>query len=115
MEDAIISLTKSGITFNAVFAHSDEDGLGALQALKAAGLKPGQDVQIVSINGIQDVCKAIIAGEYLGSVESNPKWGQVVMTLVRQIERGAKPFPSVMSPYRIINAQNAGEIFNTAY
>lgn len=115
MEDAIISLTKSGETIDAVFAHSDEDGLGALQALKAAGFKPGQDVQIVSINGIQDVCKAIIAGEYLGSVESNPKWGQVVMTLVSQIERGAKPFPSVMSPYRIINAENAGELYNTAY
>lgn len=115
MEDAIINLTKSNITIDAVFAHSDEDGLGALQAIKAAGLKPGQDVQIVSISGIQDVCKAIIAGEYLGSVESNPKRGQVVMTLIDQIERGVKPFPNVMSPYRIINRENAGEIYYTAY
>lgn len=115
VEDAIIDLTKSGLDIDAVFAHSDEEGLGALQALKTAGFKPGQDVQIVSINGIQDVCKAIIAGEYLGTVESNPKWGQVVMALVNQIERGVKPFPSVMSPYRIIDKENAAEIYNTAY
>lgn len=115
MEDAIIDLKKNGTDIDAVFAHSDEDGLGTLQALKTAGFKPGQNVQIVSINGIQDVCKAIIAGEYLGTVESNPKWGQVVMALVDQIERGVKPFPSVMSPYRIINSENAAEIFYTAY
>lgn len=114
MENALIKASTSGQPIDAVFAHSDEDGLGALQAIKVAGLAPGR-ISIVSINGIQDVCKAIIAGEYLGTVESNPRWGFIVASLIQQKERGYKPFPTVMIPYRIITAENAAEYSLTAY
>lgn len=87
---------------------------GALQAIKAAGLPPGE-IAIVSINGIQDVCKAIIAGEYLGTVESNPRWGFIAAFLIQQMERDCKPFPMVMIPYQIITAENAAEYALTAY
>lgn len=115
MEKIIVEAVSGSEEINAVFAHSDADGLGVLQALKIAGMQPGKDVQIVSVNGVQDVCKAIIAGEYLGTIESNPKWGEIAVMLVKQIERGAKPFPRVFSPYRIINGENAQEIYSYAY
>lgn len=114
MEKLLIKEAQNGIVIDAVFAHSDEDGLGALQAIKTAGISPGR-ISIVSINGIQDVCKAIIAGEYLGTVESNPRWGQISVFLVQQIERQAAPFPTVVIPYRIINTENARERYPTAY
>lgn len=114
MENALIKAAGSGQTIHAVFAHSDEDGLGALQAIKVAGLNP-RDISIVSINGIQDVCKAIIAGEYLGTVESNPRWGFIAQFLIQQIERGVQPFPAVIIPYEIITAENATEYAPTAY
>lgn len=113
-ENALIQAYNSGQKVDAIFAHSDEDGLGALQAIKAAGIDPG-DISIVSINGVQDVCKAIIAGEYLGTVESNPKWGQIAVNLIQQIERKATPFPIVIIPYSIINEENASERFATAF
>lgn len=115
MENALIRTAATRQRIDAVFAHSDEDGLGALQALKVAGKRPGVEIEIVSVNGVQDVCKAIIAGEYLATVESSPKWGQVVVMLVRMMERGSKPFPSVFIPNRIIDAQNAQELFPLAY
>ncbi|MDD3251275.1 MAG: ABC transporter substrate-binding protein [Lachnospiraceae bacterium] len=114
MENALIQASNKMQTIHAVFAHSDEDGLGALQAIKVAGISPGE-LSIVSINGIQDVCKAIIAGEYLGTVESNPKWGQIVLILINQMERDSRPFPVVIIPYRIVNADNAAEYSRTAY
>jgi ABC-type sugar transport system substrate-binding protein len=114
MENALIQAYNNGQTMNAVFAHSDEDGLGALQAMKAAGISAGE-FSIVSINGVQDVCKAILAGEYLGTVKSNPRWGQIAVNLIQQIERGTDPFPVVIIPYSIINEENAYERFNTAY
>ena len=107
-------IADQDIDFNAVFAQSDEDGLGALQAIKVAGLPPGK-ISIVSINGIQDVCKAIIAGEYLGTVESNPRWGFIAAFLIQQMERDCKPFPMVMIPYQFITAENAAEYALTAY
>lgn len=114
MENALIKASNKGQSIDAVFAHSDEDGLGALQAIKVAGLQPGE-ISIVSINGIQDVCKAIIAGEYLGTVESNPRWGFIVEFLIQQMERDCKPFPMVMIPYQIITSENAAEYALTAY
>lgn len=114
MENALIKAANNNQVIHAVFAHSDEDGLGALQATKVAGMEPGE-ISIVSINGIQDVCKAVIAGEYLGTVESNPKWGQIAVFLINQMERDAVPFPVVTIPYRIINKDNANEYFPTAY
>lgn len=114
MENALIKASGKSQTIHAVFAHSDEDGLGALQAIKVAGLPPG-DISIVSINGIQDVCKAIIAGEYLGTVESNPRWGFIVDFLIQQMERGVKPFPMVLIPYQVITSENAAEYAPTAY
>lgn len=113
MENVLIKSVNS-VPVNAVFAHSDEDGLGALHAIKAAGREP-DEISIVSINGIQDVYKAIIAGEYLGTVESNPRWGPIAVTLIRQMERGVTPFPNVIIPYRIINQKNALERFSSAY
>lgn len=113
MENVLIKSVNS-IPINAVFAHSDEDGLGALHAIKAAGREP-EEITIVSINGIQDVYKAIIAGEYLGTVESNPRWGPIAVTIIRQIERNAAPFPYVFIPYRIINKENVLARFSSAY
>lgn len=114
MENALIKASGNGLIINAVFAHSDEDGLGALQAIKTAGILP-KDISIVSINGIQDVCKAIIAGEYLGTVESNPRWGFIVAFLINQLENGYDPFPTVFIPYQIITSENAAEYALTAY
>lgn len=114
MENALVKATDTKQTIHAVFAHSDEDGLGALQAIKTAGISP-QSISIVSINGIQDVCKAILANEYLGTVESNPKWGFLVKILIQQRENGYPPFPSMIIPYSVITSENAASYYPTAY
>src|SRR6478609_6362484 len=37
-----------------VFAHNDDMALGAIEAIEAAGAKPGQDIKIVSIDAVKD-------------------------------------------------------------
>ena len=56
MENALIKAANRGQTIDAVFAHSDEDGLGPSRPSKVAGLPPGE-IAIVSINGIQDCAR----------------------------------------------------------
>lgn len=46
--------------------------IGAIQAIKEAGLKPGKDIKIISIDGVPDIFKAMIAGEANASVELTP-------------------------------------------
>ncbi|MCX7683033.1 MAG: ABC transporter substrate-binding protein [Anaerolineae bacterium] len=55
-----------------IFAQNDEMGLGAIEALKEAGLKPGVDVKIVSVDATAGAFKAMLAGELNVTVECNP-------------------------------------------
>jgi ABC-type sugar transport system substrate-binding protein len=56
----------------AVYAHNDDMMVGAIQAMKEAGLKPGKDILTVSIDGVPDIFKAMMAGEANASVELTP-------------------------------------------
>ena len=46
--------------------------IGAIQAIKEAGLKPGSDIKIVSIDGVPDIFKAMSSGEANATVELTP-------------------------------------------
>lgn len=103
------------IDFNAVFAPSDEDGLGALQALKLSGVKPGKEVLLVSIGGVQDVVKAMISEEYLAAVKSQADCGDLVMGLIRDYNIGQLPPKRVLIPNEIYALENAEESLEYAY
>ena len=60
MESAIKSLGNAKIC--AVYAHNDDMMIGAIQAMKEAGLHPGKDVLTVSIDGVPDIFKAMADG-----------------------------------------------------
>jgi putative multiple sugar transport system substrate-binding protein len=62
-----------------VFAHNDEMGLGAIQAIKDDGnLTPGDNVKIVSVDGIADALAALDAGELNASIECTPRLAPAV-------------------------------------
>jgi simple sugar transport system substrate-binding protein len=44
-------LKSEGKNINVLFAHNDDMAIGAIQAIEEAGLKPGKDIVIVSIDG----------------------------------------------------------------
>jgi ABC-type sugar transport system substrate-binding protein len=55
-----------------IFAQNDDMGLGAIEALEEAGLKPGVDIKIVSIDATAGAFEAMLAGELNVTVECNP-------------------------------------------
>ena len=75
-------LQKYGSQINLLFAHNDDMGLGALDAIKAAGLKPGTDIKIVTIDAVKDGMTALADGEFNYIVECNPLLGEVVKKVV---------------------------------
>lgn len=56
----------------AVWAHNDDMAIGAIQAIKEAGLRPGRDILIVSVDAIPDIFKAMAAGEANATIELSP-------------------------------------------
>jgi ABC-type sugar transport system substrate-binding protein len=68
-----------------VFAHNDEMALGAIQALDEARLHPGQDIVIISMDGIRGAFEAMVAGKLNVTVESNPLIGPQLMGVVKDV------------------------------
>jgi ABC-type sugar transport system substrate-binding protein len=65
----------AGVEFDVVYAHNDGMALGAIDALKAAGMNPGTDVKIISIDAIKAAFEAIERGELNCTVECSPMLG----------------------------------------
>ena len=63
---------KQSTDIQAVFAQNDEMGLGAAQAIKEAGLTPGTDIKIITVDATAGAFKAMIAGDINTVVECNP-------------------------------------------
>jgi ABC-type sugar transport system substrate-binding protein len=83
-------LQKYGKTINVLFAQNDDMGLGALDAIKAAGLTPGKDIQIVTIDGTKDGLTALSGGQFNYVVECNPLLGDQVADIVKKVVAGEK-------------------------
>ncbi|AZY95775.1 ABC transporter substrate-binding protein (plasmid) [Paracoccus sp. Arc7-R13] len=61
-----------GADICALYAHNDDMAVGAIQAIKEAGLAPGTDILVVSIDAVPDIFQAIAAGEANATVELTP-------------------------------------------
>ncbi len=72
--EALLKSPK-GQSVNVIFAHNDDMALGAIQAIEAAGKKPGVDIMIVSIDGVRDGIQAIADGKINYICECNPLLG----------------------------------------
>ncbi|MCS0500297.1 ABC transporter substrate-binding protein [Protaetiibacter mangrovi] len=81
-------LQKYGNQINILFAHNDDMGLGALDAITAAGLVPGQDIKIVTIDAVHDGMQALADGKFNYIVECNPLLGEKVADLVKKVVAG---------------------------
>ena len=81
-------IQKYGDTIDLVYAHNDDMALGAIDAIEAAGLTPGTDIQIVSIDAVKDGLQALIDGKINHIVECNPLLGDLAAGLVKDVLAG---------------------------
>jgi galactofuranose transport system substrate-binding protein len=63
---------KQSTDIQAVFAHNDEEAIGAIQAIEEAGLTPGKDIFVLGLDATADGFKYLISGELSADVECNP-------------------------------------------
>jgi len=91
--EAFLKAAQGGNTkIDAVYAHNDDMALGAIQAIEEAGLKPGSDIVVVSIDGVKGAFEAMVAGKLNCSVECNPLLGPAAFDAVEAVLAG-KPVP----------------------
>jgi ABC-type sugar transport system substrate-binding protein len=89
-------LIQSHPDITAVYAENDEMGIGAVNALKAAGKNPGKDIKIVSVDGTHNAVQLIVDGSYNAVIESNPRFGNLAFGTLQQFEDGKEIAPNVI-------------------
>lgn len=106
-------LQKYGETITAVYAHNDDMALGAIQAIEEYGLRPGQDIKIVSVDAARGAFEAMIAGKLNATVECNPLLGPQFFELALKVVNG-EPIPKwVPSIESVFFPEDAMEILPT--
>lgn len=79
---------KSQPDIDVVYAHNDDMGLGAIEAIKAAGKVPGKDIRIITVDAVKDGMQALANGEINFIVECNPLLGKQLMELAKKVVAG---------------------------
>ncbi|MDR5806816.1 ABC transporter substrate-binding protein [Caballeronia sp. LZ019] len=81
-------LKADGKKINVLYAHNDDMAIGAIQAIEEAGMKPGKDIIIISVDGVKGAFEAMMAGKLNVSVECSPLLGPQLMAVVKDIKAG---------------------------
>lgn len=106
-------LKKHGRDFDIVYAHNDSMALGAIQAIEEAGLKPGKDILIVSIDAMRAAVEAVAAGKINCTVECNPLFGPKVYDTIAKVLAGESVPKKSYNKDELIDETNAAALLPT--
>jgi simple sugar transport system substrate-binding protein len=81
---------KADKNIQVLYAHNDGMALGAIQAIKEAGLQPGKDIIVIGVDGVKGAFEAMVAGEQNVSVECSPLLGPQAVQALRDLRAGKK-------------------------
>src|SRR6185312_15148438 len=79
---------KANKDIDVLYAHNDDMGLGAIEAIVAAGKKPGVDIKIITVDAVKDGMTALSEGKINYIVECSPLLGPQLMDLAKKVIAG---------------------------
>jgi ABC-type sugar transport system substrate-binding protein len=106
---AFLQKYKAGTDFQGIFIHNDDMGIGAIEALKAAGVKPG-DLFIVSVDGTRGGFQAMVDGWFQADVECNPLLGPQVFDMALKLMNGESVDPETLTNETVYYPDKAAEL-----
>ena len=89
-QEVMESFLKAYPKIDVVFCENDNMAFGAIDAIKAAGKKPGKDIIIISFDAVHEAFNRMIAGELNCACECNPLHGPRVDQIIKKLEKGEK-------------------------
>ena len=104
---------KADKNIDVLYAHNDQMALGAIQAIKEAGLKPGKDIIIVGVDAVKGAFEAMVAGEMNASIECSPLLGPQAVLAMRDLRDGKKLPARIYTIEGIFDETNAAEALPT--
>jgi galactofuranose transport system substrate-binding protein len=100
-KEVMDAFLKSTPDIDVLFAHNDDMGLGAIEAIEGAGKVPGKDIKIITIDAVKDGMQALADGKISYIVECSPLLGPQLMDLAKKVVAGEQV------PARVVTEETA--------
>lgn len=108
-KEVMQAFLKAHQDIDVLYAHNDDMALGAIQAIEEAGLKPGTDIKIISVDGVEDAFKAMVKGQINVVVECNPLLGPQLMDIVKKVANGEETPKRIVTEEGVFTQDQAAE------
>ena len=95
--EAFLKAEGDGRDICAVWAHNDEMAIGAALAIEEAGLDPGDDILIVSVDAVPDIFRAMAEGDTNATVELSPHMGGPAFDAIEAWLAGKRDIPKLVT------------------
>lgn len=95
--ESLLRAEGGGAGVCAVWAHNDEMAIGAALAIEEAGLDPGDDILIVSVDAVPDIFKAMMDGDTNATVELSPHMGGPAFDAIEAFLAGDSDMPKLVT------------------
>ncbi|MEO6713346.1 MAG: ABC transporter substrate-binding protein [Mycobacteriales bacterium] len=96
-KEVMTAFLKANPKIDLLYAHNDDMGLGAIEAIEAAGKKPGVDIKIVTIDAVKDGMQALADGKINYIVECSPLLGEQLMDAAKKVLAGETLEPRIVT------------------
>ncbi|OUC93902.1 ABC transporter substrate-binding protein [Streptosporangium minutum] len=87
-KEVMEAFLKANPDIDVLYAHNDDMGLGAIEAIEGAGKVPGKDIKIITIDAVKDGMQALADGKISYIVECSPLLGPQLMDLAKKAVKG---------------------------
>jgi simple sugar transport system substrate-binding protein len=87
-KEVMEAFLKSNPDIDVLYAHNDDMGLGAIEAIEGAGKVPGKDIKIITVDAVHDGMQALADGKINFIVECSPLLGPQLMDLATKVVKG---------------------------
>lgn len=108
-KEVMQAFLKAHKDIDVLYAHNDDMALGAIQAIEAAGLKPGEDIKIISVDAVKDGMQAASDGKINFIVECNPLLGPQLMKVVQDVVDGETVEARIVTQETTFTSEQAKE------
>ncbi|MEU6411377.1 ABC transporter substrate-binding protein [Microbispora sp. NPDC046933] len=108
-KEVMEAFLKSNPKIDVLYAHNDDMGLGAIEAIEGAGKVPGKDIKIITVDAVHDGMQALADGKINYIVECSPLLGTQLMDLAKKVVKGEQVPPRVVTEETTFTQEQAKE------
>lgn len=112
-KEVMEAFLKAHDDIDVLFAHNDDMGLGAIEAIEGAGLTPGEDIIIITIDAVKDGMQALADGKINFIAECSPLLGPQLMDLAKKVVAGEEVEKRIVTEETTFTQEEAIEALPT--